>query len=72
MTATYTYDIFSSLDGYGSHEGRWGGYWSKQGAELLDRRLHVYDTEQRMVFGAATYRHFLRVLPASTEEPGPG
>jgi hypothetical protein len=27
MTATYTFDIFSSLDGYGSHSGDWGGYW---------------------------------------------
>ena len=34
MTATYTFDIFSSLDGYGSHSGIWGGYWGKQGPEL--------------------------------------
>ena len=26
MTATYTFDVFSSLDGYGSHSGNWGGY----------------------------------------------
>jgi hypothetical protein len=25
MTATYTFDVFSSLDGYGSHNGNWGG-----------------------------------------------
>ena len=32
MTATYTFDIFSSLDGFGSHSGGdWGGYWGKQG-----------------------------------------
>ena len=42
MTATYTFDIFSSLDGYGSHHGDWGGYWGKQGPELLDHRLAVY------------------------------
>ena len=24
MTATYTFDVFSSLDGYGSHNGDWG------------------------------------------------
>jgi dihydrofolate reductase len=74
MTATYTFDIFSSLDGYGSHDGRWGGYWSKQGPELLERRLRLYDEEQRMVYGAETYRHFLRVLPSNGEgatEPDP-
>jgi dihydrofolate reductase len=73
MTATYTFDVFSTLDGYGSHNaGNWGAYWGKQGPELLDRRLAMYDTEQRMVFGASTYRHFARVLDASTGEPGAG
>ena len=45
MTATYTFDIFSTLDGYGSYgpDGDWGGYWGKQGPELLDRRLSLYD-----------------------------
>jgi dihydrofolate reductase len=66
MTATYTFDIFSSLDGYGSHRGDWGGYWGKQGPELLDRRLALYDAEQRMVFGANTYRQFVRLLASST------
>jgi dihydrofolate reductase len=68
MTATYTFDIFSSLDGYGSHNGDWGGYWGKQGPELLDHRLALFDAEQRMVFGANTYRAFARMLAASTEE----
>jgi len=54
--------VFSSLDGYGSHHGDWGGYWGKQGPELLDHRLAVYDAEQRMVFGASTYRQFARML----------
>ena len=47
MTATYTFDVFSSLDGYGSYDapGNWGGYWGKQGPELLDRRLALYDGE---------------------------
>ncbi len=32
MPATYTFDVFSSLDGFGSHSGGdWGGYWGKQG-----------------------------------------
>ena len=70
MTATYTFDIFSSLDGYGSYGGAgdWGGYWGKQGPELLDHRLALFDTEQRMVFGATTYRQFAQMLAESTEE----
>jgi dihydrofolate reductase len=72
MTATYTFDVFSTLDGYGSHNGDWGGYWGKQGPELLDRRLAVYDAEQRMVFGANTYRQFARMLGPVTAESGVG
>jgi dihydrofolate reductase len=70
MTATYTFDVFSSLDGFGSFVpgADWGGYWGKQGPELLDHRLAVYSEEQRMVFGATTYRFFARVLASSTEE----
>jgi dihydrofolate reductase len=68
VTATYTFDVFSSLDGYGSHSGGWGGYWGKQGPELLDHRLALFDAEQRMVFGANTYRLFVRLLGSSTEE----
>ena len=70
MTATYTFDIFSTLDGYGSYtaNANWGGYWGKQGPEFLDRRLALYSAEQRMVFGANTYRAFARMLASSTEE----
>jgi dihydrofolate reductase len=68
MTATYTFDVFSSLDGYGAASGDWAGYWGKQGPELLDHRLARYGPEQRMVFGANTYRAFAAMLAASTEE----
>jgi dihydrofolate reductase len=68
MTAIYTFDVFSSLDGYGSTNGNWGGYWGKQGPQLLAHRLALYDAEQRMVFGANTYRQFARMLASSTEE----
>jgi dihydrofolate reductase len=68
MTATYTFDVFSSLDGFGTHSGNWGGYWGKQGPELLEHRLALYSEEQRIVFGADTYRVFARMLAASTEE----
>jgi hypothetical protein len=47
MTATYTFDVFSSLDGFGGVSGGdWGGYWGKQGPELLDHRLALYDEKQ--------------------------
>src|SRR5215203_1454303 len=68
MTATYTFDVFSSLDGYGAASGNWTGYWGKQGPELLDHRLALYGAEQRMVFGANTYRLFVQLLGPSTEE----
>ena len=68
MTATYTFDVFSSLDGYGAAGGDWTGYWGKQGPELLDHRLALYDEEQRMVFGANTYRLFAQMLAESTKE----
>jgi dihydrofolate reductase len=70
VTATYTFDVFSSLDGYGSYAspGDWGGYWGKQGPELLEHRLALYSGEQRMVFGANTFRQFVEMLAASTED----
>ncbi|HEY1854185.1 MAG TPA: dihydrofolate reductase family protein [Solirubrobacterales bacterium] len=68
MTATYTFDVFSSLDGYGAAGGSWTGYWGKQGPELLGRRLALYGAEQRMVFGANTYRAFARMLASSSAD----
>ncbi len=73
MTATYTFDVFSSLDGFGSVSGgNWGGYWGKQGPELLNHRLALYSEEQRMVFGANTYRQFTRMLAAIADQPEVG
>jgi dihydrofolate reductase len=70
MVATYTWDVFSSLDGYGSYggDGDWGGYWGKQGPELLEHRLASFDAEQRMVFGARTFTQFVAMLAESTED----
>jgi dihydrofolate reductase len=69
MTATYTFDVFSSVDGYGGVSGGdWGGYWGKQGPELLQHRLDLYGTKQRMVFGANTYRAFAQMLASGAEE----
>ncbi len=66
MSATYTFDVFSSLDGYGAASANWTGYWGKQGPELLDHRLALYGAEQRMVFGANTFRAFVEMLASST------
>ncbi|GAB5900907.1 MULTISPECIES: dihydrofolate reductase family protein [Mycolicibacterium] len=69
MTATYTFDVFMSLDGYGGvNGGDWGGYWGKQGPQLLEHRLALFDEKQRMVFGANTYRLFAEMMAASTDE----
>ncbi len=73
MTATYTFDVFSTLDGFGSYDGGdWGGYWGKHGPEFLDRRLALYEEEQRMVLGANTFRQFVELLGSSTWDPETG
>ncbi|WP_433331725.1 dihydrofolate reductase family protein [Spirillospora sp. CA-294931] len=70
MTATYTFDVFSTLDGYGSYDsdGDWGGYWGKQGPDFLNRRLALYSQEQRMVLGANTFRQFAQIMGPATGE----
>lgn len=60
--STYTFDIFSSLDGFGAHTGDWGGYWGKQGPEFLAHRLAQFSEDQRMVFGANTMRDQIQML----------
>ncbi len=69
MTAMYTFDVFSSLDGFGAASANWSGYWGKQGPELLDHRLDLYSAEQRMVFGGNTFRAFTQMLASSDENP---
>ena len=48
MTASYTFDVFSSLDGFGAASGNWTGYLGKQGPELLDHRLDLYKQESEV------------------------
>jgi dihydrofolate reductase len=72
VTATYTFDIFCSLDGFGSHTGDWGGYWGKQGPEFLEHRLATYRDEQRMVFGATTFRENVEMLGPGAEDAEAG
>jgi dihydrofolate reductase len=69
MTALYTWDVFCTLDGYGSFaEGAdWGGYWGKQGPELLEHRAALFDTEQRMVFGATTFREIAQIMSSGID-----
>ena len=70
MTATYTWDVFCTLDGFGSYtaDGDWGGYWGKQGPEFLHRRATQYGEASRLVLGANTFRMFRRFLGALTRE----
>ena len=69
MTAIYTFDVFCTLDGFGSYseDGDWGGYWGKQGPEFLDHRLTQYREDVRLVLGATTFRQFLEYLGPITE-----
>jgi dihydrofolate reductase len=69
MSAVYTWDVFSTLDGYGTYgeDGDWGGYWSKQGPELLAHRASLFDTPQRMVYGATTFREMAEIFSSGTD-----
>ena len=69
MTAEYTWDVFSTLDGYGSYgeDADWGGYWGKQGPELLEHRAALFDDEVRMVFGATTFRENAEIMTSGLD-----
>jgi dihydrofolate reductase len=69
MAASYTFDVFCTLDGFGSYgeDGDWGGYWGKHGPEFLDRRLAQYEEDQRLVLGANTFREFVEYLGAGPD-----
>ena len=64
MTSTYTFDVYCSLDGFGSYgdDGDWGGYWGKEGDEFLAHRLVVLSEQQRLVLGANTFRQWTQLL----------
>ncbi len=69
MSAVYTWDVFMTLDGFGSYDerGDWGGYWGKQGPGLLAHRLALYSSASRMVFGATTMRVNIAMLGPNTD-----
>ena len=66
MTATYTFDIFSTLDGDGSYTAKADTGASKVPSSSTTA-LPCTAQEQRMVFGANTYRQFAQLLGPSTE-----
>jgi hypothetical protein len=50
--ATYTVDLFTTLDGFGSGPV---AYWGKEGPELLEQRFRTYaEEDQTLVLGANT------------------
>ena len=62
--ATYTVDLFTSLDGFGSGPV---AYWGKDGPELLAQRAQTFgEQEQTLVFGATTYRLMQRFARRKT------
>ncbi|GMA32184.1 dihydrofolate reductase family protein [Litorihabitans aurantiacus] len=68
----YTWDVFTTLDGFGSYDERpggvdWGGYWSKQGPELLQWRAELFSVPQRMVYGATTFREVAGIFEAGID-----
>lgn len=69
MTADYTWDVFCTLDGFGSFtEGAdWGGYWGRQGPELLEHRAGLLEPDQLMIFGATTFREVAEIMSAGTD-----
>ena len=68
MTATYTFDIFSSLDGFGSHTTATGAATGASRAPSCSTTVSPSTTqEQRMVFGATTFREFVAMLGQSAD-----
>jgi dihydrofolate reductase len=73
VAATYTWDVYSTLDGFASYtnDGDWGGYWGKEGDEFLAHRVAVLKPDQRFVLGANTFRQFEELLGPKVEDLDP-
>ncbi len=69
MTAIYTFDVFSSLDGYGAAGGNWTGYWGKQGPELLGHRLALYEGSSGWSSGPTRIGHSRGCWPRAPRSP---
>ena len=66
--ATYTADLFMTLDGYGTGPV---GYWGKDGPELNEERARTFFAAegQTLVFGANTYRAMAQFAAAAADNP---
>jgi hypothetical protein len=65
--ATFTADLFTSLDGFGTGPV---GYWGKEGPELLEERARSFFAAegQTLVFGANTYREMAKFAAAAGDD----
>ena len=66
--ATYTADLFMTLDGFGTGPV---GYWGKEGPELLERRARDFFAAegQTLVLRANTYREIAGFVSAAGDNP---
>jgi dihydrofolate reductase len=66
--ATYTVDLFTTLDGFGTGPV---GYWGKEGPELVEQRDQVFfaGEDETLVFGANTYRVMAGFAAERGEDP---
>lgn len=65
---TYTVDLFTTLDGFGTGAEP---YWGKEGPELVEQRARTFGEEgQTLVFGANTYRLTERFAPPPGDPSG--
>ena len=65
--ATYTVNLFTTLDGFGSGPV---AYWGKEGPELVEQQARTFFAaeDQTLVFGANTYR-LMAGFVATEENP---
>lgn len=66
--ATFTADLFTTLDGFGTGPI---GYWGKDGPELREQRARTFfaGEDQALVFGANTYRQMAGFAAALEDDP---
>ena len=68
MPATYTFDVFSSLDGFGGAAATGPATGASKALSFSTTASPTTAMTQRMVFGSNTYRLFARMLASSTED----
>jgi dihydrofolate reductase len=70
MTATYTFDVFSTLDGYGSASGDWPATGASRARSCSTAASRCTAPSSAWSSGRKTYQEFARMLAGSTEESG--